>query len=274
MLSPELTERVLDKLGLVSRPQPDRGGLHEVYLAWCRRVPFDNIVKRIHLASGSAAGIPNGTPDAFFASWLAHGTGGTCWPGAGALHALLESLGFDARRGSAAMYDDRTGPIHTHGTTIVRVDGTDLWVDSSMLTNVPLPLIVDDSTRIDDPIGPVRSEPVEDLWRVWWTTVTAEEIGCLLLDDDASAAHFLARYEASRDMSPFNTALYATHNTDGARVSLLAGTRFERTADGIVAEPIGDDRERVLIEEFGYSDEIVAALPADEVTPAPNVEYR
>jgi N-hydroxyarylamine O-acetyltransferase len=266
MLPSDLVEGVLDKLGLVSRPQPDRAGLDETYLAWCRRVPFDNVVKRIHLASGSSEPIANGPHDAFFTSWLAHGTGGTCWPGAGALHALLVTLGFDARRGSAAMYDDRTGPIHTHGTTIVRVDGTDYWVDSSMLTNVPLPLLPDDSTSIDDPVGPVRSEPVDDLWRVWWTSaVNAEDIGCLLLDQDATAAHYLARYEASRDMSPFNTALYATHNTEGARVSLLADTRFERTAAGITSEPMGDDRERVLVEEFGYSEEIVAALPPDEV---------
>jgi N-hydroxyarylamine O-acetyltransferase len=264
MLTPDLVERVLDKLGLVSRPQPDRAGLDDLYRAWCRRVPFDNLVKRIHLASGSAVPIANGAPEAFFASWLAHGTGGTCWPGAGALHALVATLGFDARRGSAAMYDDRTGPIHTHGTTLVRLDGTDYWVDSSMLTNVPLPLIPDEETRIDDPVGPVRAEPVEDLWRVWWTTVTAEEIGCLLLDDDVSAEHYAARYEASREMSPFNAALYTTRNDDHARVSLLADTRFERTAAGITAEPTGDDRDRILVEEFGYSEEIVARLPADE----------
>ncbi len=269
-LDAAITEAVLDKLGLVSRPQPDRAGLDELYLAWCRRVPFDNLVKRIHLTSGTAAPIANGPAGAFFTSWLAHGTGGTCWPGAGALHALLVTLGFDARRGSAAMYDDRTGPIHTHGTTIVGVDGTDFWVDSSMLTNVPLPLIPDDSTHIDDPVGPVRSEPVDDLWRVWWTSpVNGEDIGCLLLDDDATAAHYLARYEASRDMSPFNTVLYATRNDVDTRVTLLADSRFVRTTGGITDASMRDDRARVMIEEFGYSEEIVAALPPDEVAQPP-----
>jgi len=47
-------------------------------------------------------------------------------------------------------------------------------------------------------------------------------------------------------------------------VSLLADSRFERTAAGITAEPTGDDRDRILVEEFGYSEEIVARLPADE----------
>ena len=84
-LAPDLTEAVLAKLGLADRPRPDRAGLDRIYASWCRRVPFDNLVKRIHLTSGSEAPIPNGPPEAFFASWLAHGTGGTCWPSAGGL---------------------------------------------------------------------------------------------------------------------------------------------------------------------------------------------
>ena len=265
MISPDLTERVLAKLGLSGYPSLDRGGLDEVYAAWCRRVPFDNVVKRIHLASGSGDRIANGPPVAFFESWLRHGTGGTCWPSAGGLHALLVSLGFDARRGSAAMFDNLSGPIHTHGTTLVRLDGQLLWVDSSMLTNVPLPLIPHEATRHDDPVSPVWSEPVADLWRVWWTgAIDGEEIGCLLLDADVTADHYLVRYEASRAMSPFNTMLYATRNTGGARVTLAFDTRFERRPDAIVSAPLGADRARVMIEEFGYSEEIVAQLPPDD----------
>jgi len=265
MLSPDLTEAVLSKLGLSERPALDRAGLDEIYRAWCRRVPFDNLVKRIHLGGGSPAPIPNGPPDAFFASWLAHGTGGTCWPSAGGLHALLVELGFDARRGSAAMFDNLYGPIHTHGTTLVRVDGVDYWVDSSMLTDVALPLVPHAPTRHDDPVSPVWAEPVDDLWRVWWTSAAnGEEIGCLLLADDVTSAHYLARYEASRDLSPFNAAVYANRNVDDARITIAVGQRFERRPDGITSAPLGDDRDRVLIEEFGYSDAIVAQIPADD----------
>jgi N-hydroxyarylamine O-acetyltransferase len=264
-ITPSMTEAVLEKLGLPGYPSLDTRGLDEVYGAWCRRVPFDNVVKRIHLASGSRERIANGPPTAFFESWLRHGTGGTCWPSAGGLHALLVSLGFDARRGSAAMFDDLTGPIHTHGTTLVRLDGQLLWVDSSMLTNVPLPLIPHGATRHDDPVSPVWSEPVEGLWRIWWTgAIDGKEIGCLLLDADATAEHYLVRYEASRDMSPFNTMLYATRNTDDARVTLVFDKRFERRPDDITSTPLGADRARVMIEEFGYSEEIVDQLPPDD----------
>ena len=193
-------------------------------------MPFDNVVKRIHLTSGSRqSGLTNGPPIAFFESWLRHGTGGTCWPSAGGLHPLLVSLGFDARGRLTTMFDNLTGPIHTHATTLVRLDGRLLWVDSAMLTNVPLPLIPHEATRLDDPVSPVWAEPVDDLWRVWWTgTINGKEIGCLLLEDNVTADHFLVRYEASRDMSPFNTVLYPTRNADDTRVTLVCGTRFER----------------------------------------------
>ena len=164
-LTPDLTEAVVSELGFPAPPEPDGAGLNRIYRAWCQRVPFDNLVKRTHLASGSAEPIPNGPPAAFFESWLAHGTGGTCWPTSGGLHALLVALGFDARRGSAAMFDSLSGPIHTHGTTIVRVEGVDHWVDSSMLTDAVLPLIPGEATRHDDPLSPLWSEPVDDLWR-------------------------------------------------------------------------------------------------------------
>ena len=141
MLAADLVDSVLDRLGFRERPAADRAGLDAVYLAWCRNVPFDNLVKRIHLAAGSAAPIPNGEPTAFLESWLRDGTGGTCWPSSGGLHALLSGVGFDARRGSAAMFDNLSGPVHTHGTVIVRLDGVDHWVDSSMLTE-QIPLLV------------------------------------------------------------------------------------------------------------------------------------
>src|SRR5262249_28191096 len=77
VLNPERAEEVLARLGFADRPAPDRAGLDALYLAWCHAVPFDNLVKRIHLASGSADPIPNGPADAFFAAWLRDGTGGT-----------------------------------------------------------------------------------------------------------------------------------------------------------------------------------------------------
>jgi len=269
-ISPDVVDAVLERLGFSDRPTPDRAGLDAVYLAWSRRVPFDNLVKRIHLAGVSPDPFPNGPPGAFFAAYLRDGTGGTCWPSSGGLHALLVEVGFDARRGSAAMYDNLSGPVHSHGTVIVRIDGVDYWVDSSMLTDRVFPLVPGAETYLDDPLHPVRVEPVDQLWRVWWPhPFLDEKIGCLLLDDDVTADHYLARYEFSRGMSPFNTGLHATHNFESARVTIAFGRRFERTPDGTTSTKLeAGARDRVLIDEFGYSEAIVAQLPEDEPQPA------
>ena len=264
-LKPETVEAVLEQLGLSAPPEPTSDGLARLYLAWCHNVPFDNLRKRIHLAASDPSPLPGGEPEEFFSAYLRHGTGGTCWPSSAALHALLASLGFDARRGSAAMHDAASGPVHTHGTVIVRVEGVDHWVDSSMLSNRPLPLHVGEGTSLDDAIRPMRAEPVERLWRVWWHEPAFEtEIGCLLLDDDTPLDHYLTRYEASRTASPFNAAVYATRNLDGHTVTIAMGKRFEGTERGVTSSAPPGGMADCLVEELGYSEEIVAALPPDE----------
>lgn len=268
MLSQATTDAVLDRLGLSEAPSPDLEGLDALYAGWCTHVPFDNIVKRIHLKRGEATPFPNGEPEAFFASYLRHGTGGTCWPSSGAMHALLCTLGFDARRGSAAMRDDLSGPVHSHGTVLVRIDSADYWVDTSMLTGRVFPIVPGVETRLDDDLHRVRVEPVEARCRVWWThPFLPEMLGCLLLDDNVTGAHYLARYEWSRTSSPFNLSLHATRNTEGARLTCAFDQRFHRTIDGVTSRELGADRERVLIEDFGYSEEILAALPPDDPDP-------
>jgi N-hydroxyarylamine O-acetyltransferase len=261
------TEAVLERLGLADTPEPNRAGLGVLYRAWCEHVPFDNVVKRIHLASGDLTPFPNGDPSTFFDLYLRHGTGGTCWPTTLALHGLLTVLGFAARLGSASMRDDVAGRIHSHGTNLVTVDGDELWLDTSMLTVEPIPLARGRATTLDHPFRPVRVEPVDGLWRVhWYRQQFPEVLPCLLLDDDATVAHCQARYEASRQLSPFNTMLTAVTWRDGHTLVVSFGTRGEQDAAGYRHAPLADrpQRDRVLVEEFGYSEEIVERLPDDD----------
>ncbi|MDQ1520172.1 MAG: N-hydroxyarylamine O-acetyltransferase [Actinomycetota bacterium] len=264
-LENDLVDAVLERFGFRDRPEPTYAGLEAVYGAWCEHVPFDNLVKRIHLAGGSAAPFPNREAVAFLDLYLRHGAGGTCWPSTLGLHALLVELGFDARLGSASMRDNLAGRIHTHGTIIVRDQAKEYWVDTSMLTERPVPIERGGQTRLDHPFRPVRVEPVDDLWRVYWSGQTiAEEIPCLLLDDDVSIVHCQARYEASREMSPFNTRLHATTMRGGRCLTISKGERWERDATDVRHAPVEGDRDRVLVEEFGYSEAIVGQLPPDE----------
>lgn len=264
-LPPELVERVLARLGLDRHPDATSDGLRAVYRAWGRTIPFDNLIKRSHLATGDPGQIPNARPERFFELHLRHGTGGTCWPTSVALHALLVSLGFDARLGSAAMRELAGGPNHNHGTVLVRLDGADWWTDTSMLSEVPLPLDPLEPTAVDHPVHPMRAEPAGGRWRVWWQQPsTREMIDCLLLADDVTREHCYTRYEASRAASPFNRSTYVTHNVEGAKIAFERGNRYEKTVHGIACEEIGDDRKRVLVDELGFSEEIVDRQPPDE----------
>jgi hypothetical protein len=56
-------------------------------------------------------------------------------------------------------------------------------------------------------------------------------------------------------------------NTPTSRLSASAGARRERTAASVTNEPYGDHRDELLIEAFGYSEEIVSQLPPDDPFP-------
>lgn len=264
-----LAHRVVDRLA-PDDTTVDLDGLRAVYAAWCRSVPFDNLVKRIHLASGDAAPPPNGDPTAFFESWLEHGTGGTCWPSSIALWALLDALGYPARLASCCMADTLDPNLtHTHGTVLVRFadDAADWWVDTSMLLGEPLPIEEGAS------IARARTERLDGgAWRVWWRVhLASEEMSCRLLTDPVDVAHCQARYEWSRGAGPFNASAYAVTWRGGSMVAVRRGVHAVQDARGERTETRAiDDAEmrRVLIEDFGYSEAIVAALPTDE-TPAP-----
>ena len=102
-LPPQLLERVLGGLGFAEVPEPIFENLRAIYAAWCQRVPFDNVRKLIHVRAGNSGPLPGSTAEDFLEAWLKHGTGGTCWAGAGTFHALLASLGFDVARGVGTM---------------------------------------------------------------------------------------------------------------------------------------------------------------------------
>ena len=82
-LSVELLEQVLSRLGLADRPTPTLDGLQRLYAAWCRKVPFDNVRKLIHLHSHSPGPLPGDDPAEFLTAWLAYGTGVPAGPAMG-----------------------------------------------------------------------------------------------------------------------------------------------------------------------------------------------
>lgn len=255
LLTSDLRTRVLDRLGLPGSVRHDVEGLRRVYRAWCQAVPFDNVRKMIALRTAPEAPLPGIAASDFFEHWLAHGTGGTCWPTSQALYALLAALGFGARRVAGSMRD--LGVVN-HGSTKVRLDGGDWLVDSSSLTNVPLPL-GGEVFLSGDPLVPAEVEAVDGTHVVWvHTPPNSSHLPCRLLVDSADHALYRTAYENSRVSSPFNHRLYARRNRRDAIVVLVGCTRFSKTVTGLDQRDLSrDDLCRSLVDDIGLSTEVI-----------------
>lgn len=250
-----LDTRVRARLGLPDGLPRDLDGLRVFYRAWCDHVPFDNVRKMIALKGGTGGPLPGGDPDDFLGHWLAHGTGGTCWPSNNALFAVARALGFDARRAACSMGDSGS---RNHGTTIARVTGTDWMVDSSMLTNQPLPL-GPEVFVIRDPVFAAEVEPDGGAHVVWTPGGGGTSFNpCRVLVDPVDHDFCLAAYEASRETSPFNHRLYARRNHPGEVRALIGRTRISKRAGGVERRDLSSDALcAALVEDMGLSEEIV-----------------
>ena len=257
-LDASLLNRILQRLSIGSAPNADLDGLRAVYSAWCDTIPFDNTAKLIALRTGAKGNLPGIEPVEFFERFLAHGAGGTCWPTSNALFALLDDLGFDARRVAGSMRD--TGFIG-HASVKVRIDGTDWLVDSSMQTHIPLPLTAEVFVS-DDPVYGVEVERVDETHMIWWDLPpNATYIPCRLLVDDVSHDYYVERYEASRDRSPFNERVYVRRNFPGAMLVIHGNLRLWKTSTGVQASELTRSQlEESLRTEAGISSEMLDDL--------------
>jgi N-hydroxyarylamine O-acetyltransferase len=266
-----LVERVLEKLGFASAPDPDRTGLGRLYEAWCRDVPFDNVRKMIWLREEIPGPLPGDDAQDFFEAWLAHGTGGTCWAGNGALHALLRSLGFETRRGYATMMAAPDIPPN-HGTVVVDPgDGPLLLVDASVLFGEPLPLVA--GAAVEHPGWGVRLREDEDgKLRLAWRAFHADPFDCRIEATDADRETFSRFHEVTRAWSPFNYSLSARRNVDHRVIGASFGRIARLEGTGPIAfdeEPSRESRKRLLVDELGISEEMADRLPEDLAMPPP-----
>jgi arylamine N-acetyltransferase len=270
-LSPVLLERVLTGLGFAVRPAPTWHGLKQLYAAWCARVPFDNVRKLIHLHSREPGALPGDTPAEFFEAWLRHGTGGTCWAGNGALHTLLRALDFEAERGLATMLMVPNLPPN-HGSVVVACERRRYLVDASILHGEPLPLEEHAPSSIEHPAWGVQCSVRAGQWFIHWRPLhRADGLDCRIEALRVNRQSFHERHEDSRAWSPFNFALYARTNRNGAVLGTAFGQRVEIDAGGAVRQRALPPAQRTqfLIEELHMDPALIARLPPDLPTPPP-----
>lgn len=254
-ISGELTDRILERLGLTAAPRADLDGLRSAYAAWCLNIPFDNVAKLIALLTAPDKPLPGMDATEFFERWLTHGVGGTCWSTSNALCEFLLSLGFKARRVAGSMGD--TGYIG-HGSVKVRLGDTDWLADSSMLTDTPIPL-TDNVFISTETVFACEAEPAGDTHVVWADLLPTPALTpCRLLVDPTDHAYYVERFEASRARSPFNERLFIRRNGESDRRVLVGNKRTRKSAEGVETRELNPaELCSTLIDEFGVSKELV-----------------
>lgn len=270
-ISEQLLERVLSRLGFTSAPRPTLDGLRRLYDAWCQKVPFDNLRKLIHVRAGNQNPLPGSTATDFLQAWLRFGTGGTCWAGAGALHAFLRALGFDALRGIGTMLVTPELPPN-HATVAVDIGRQLYLVDSGMLHGEPLLLREEAETAISHRAWGLRCAPRDGRWHVRWVPIhRLDGFDCRLDYFGASAEDYQRCHEQTRGWSPFNYEVYARVNRGQSVVGVAFGEGIWIGNNGQAMHQAVSvqERNRILIEEVGIKEDLVRHLPDEVPTPPP-----
>ena len=271
-LSPDLVGKVLLKLGLTDRPSLDLAGLNALYAAYCGSVPGDNIQKRIWFAGDQTSSLPGGEPSEFFGNWLAHGTGGTCFPINGGMCALAQSLGFDSRRIAGSMLVEGFTHSDNHGSVLITLDGVDYLVDAQIAAFKVLPLVAGTPTSTGEDLHDISAVPIGGggFEVLWYSGVNREEPKTFRTRreyDPVDHTFFLEAYERtkSKGRDLFNYALYICRRFPDSIVTLGRKNKMTVGPDNSITkmELTDAERKRVLVEEFGLSEEIVEALPPD-----------
>jgi len=244
---------ISSRLDLGLPVERDTAGLRRVFAAWCSNVPFDNLQKTRALFSDPQGPLPGLNPEAFFTQWLAHGTGGTCWPYANAMHAFVSELGFDATRATASGFG--RGEVG-HGTVIVTLpDATHWLIDNTFMNFEPLRLDVEAPSLVDGDVHFAEVEHAAGQIFVHGTMPPIPGAFFQLVDRDVSEDVFAERYEASREKSPFNDRVHIMHGRRG-RIEVLRGRIFYTLKGGGL--------ERELLDEKGVRSHLVNTMGISE----------
>lgn len=270
-LPEQLIERVLSKLGLTELPGLNLGGLNTLCAAFSGNVSNDNIQKRIWFAGEKTTPVTGGNPIDFFENWLAHGTGGTCYPINNAIYTLARSLGYDTRRIAGSNIVEGFDTDANHGSMIINLEGIDYLVDAQFAAFKALPLIPGQAASTGNSIHDIEAVPDENGFHVLWYAGHNREqpirFNMTPKYDPVYYADFLTLYErsTSNSRSPFNESLYICRHFSDSILTVGRKNKITVDSDNFVtkAELTDEERQKVLIEDLGISEEAVNALPPD-----------
>ncbi len=115
----------------------------------------------------------------------------------------------------------------------------------------------------------VHAAPNEEgLWDIVFRMGhSTKELTCKLNVDKVPMAYLQERWENTRNYSLFNSSLYIRKNINGRGETIGRHKHFTLHEDGqiTVVELDGDEaRSRMLVEQFGISEEAAFSLPPDD----------
>jgi arylamine N-acetyltransferase len=254
-------ERVLERFGFATLPDPDIVTLNTVVRQWSRQVGYDNVQKRIFIDQARTGAFPVQDPNEFFEAFLAHGTSGGCWPSAEAMFGLLRLTGFDVSRVAGTMPQVPDPMRPAHGAVDVRIDGRCYRADPSLGAEASLELIVGTPTEQASPAHGIWSEGDNVVW--WRPGHSRTPLSVVTWLHDLSGAFFAYRNEATKQFSIFNTSLYVRKNRDNGVLTYGRGKlcRVDSVGDLTAEDVAPSDLPTLLIETFGLSEEIVESVP-------------
>ncbi len=261
LLRRDVYERVLERFGFDTIPDPSLETLNRLYKAWCRNVGYDNVLKRIYFGEGQTGPFPVMDPNDYLSTWMKHGTSGSCWPTGEAMFGLLELTGYDVERVAGQMLDCDDPMNPNHGSVMVHYDSRKFYVDPSIGAEQVLEIVDGTETRTDS--------KAFGIWcmgdgRVWWQPGHSRRAIEIALDLDQLSCNFFAyRYEKTKEFSLFNTTLYVRRNRDDGILTYGRGNILRVDPEGdFSAEPIEQSQlAAFLIEQMGLSEEIVSRVP-------------
>ncbi|MGV3482263.1 MAG: hypothetical protein ACO1O3_20095 [Sphingobium sp.] len=254
-------ERVLDRFGFSTRPDPTRETLDAIVKQWSRQIGYDNVLKRIYIVERQTGAFPSQDPNEFFSAWLEHGVAAGCWPSAEAMYGLLALLGFRVSRLAGTMPEVPDPLLPAHGGLNVTIDGRIYRADPSLGAEAALPLIPGERTAQKSQAHGIWCEGDGVVW--WRPGHMRNPLSTVMWLEDLSPAFYAYRNEATKAFSIFNHSLYVRKNRDDGVLTFGRGALITVDPLGnLSATPVDPtDAPSILVERFGLSEAIVARVP-------------
>lgn len=230
-LQPLEIKRYLARIGLSSAPLVSFEGLAVLQRSHLLRVPFENIdvMLRIPISLDTAS---------LFQKLVVDQRGGFCYELNGLFCTLLSSLGFDARRISARVFDPKRGygPEYDHMAIVVQLEGREYLCDVGFGEFCFTPISINPAYTHSDARGDYRINSFAEGFLV--TRLAEGEAGnpqyaFTTQAQPVVAFNKMCHYHQTSPDSPFTQKRLVSLATETGRIT-LSGQELIQTENGRV----------------------------------------